>query len=419
MRSDSFKLPEGTVLGKRYRIVSVIGAGGFGITYKAIDLLNNIFCALKEFAPMEIAIRGNDGINMMPASKDKQDLYEHGKIRFLEEAEILKSLQNIKTVVSIMDYFNENGTSYFVMEYLDGVTLKALVRNMGGSIPWNQAAPILHKCASTMEHLHKDINIFHRDISPENIIITHNGEIKIIDFGNAKFIMSNGRQKLSVVLKPGFAPYEQYSSNGKQGSYTDVYSLAGTFYYVLSGQMIPQAPERIAGSTYIKLRNMNLGIPDYVSDAFDKALELQYQNRTQTMLEFLKDLRLYAVDKVLEKIAAVDSGEKNAGQPYLDVIVQGRNVTRYRLPVNSPIVIGRSQTMANIVLSGDTCISKNQCEIFYDTIEKRFYIQDHSTNGTYVNGIRLKKEKIYILEENQECAVGNQKISLKVGILYE
>lgn len=415
MRSDSFKLPEGNILGKRYRIVSVIGAGGFGITYKAIDLLNNMTCALKEYAPMEIAIRGNDGISMMPASKDKQELYEHGKRRFLEEAEILKRLQNIKTVVSITDYFNENGTSYFVMEYLDGVTLKALAHNMGGQIPWEKAVPILYVCAVTLENLHKNSNLFHRDISPENIIITRSGPVKLIDFGNAKFIMSNGNQKLSVVLKPGFAPYEQYSSKGKQGSYTDVYSLAGTFYYILSGKMLPQAPERIAGAGYIKLRDMNLGIPVYVSDAFDKALELQYQNRTQTMSEFLKDLQLYAVDKG----PAIDSKKEITRQPYLDVIVQSRDVTRYRLPVNSPVVIGRSQTMANIVLSGDTCISKNQCEIFYDTIEGQFYIQDHSTNGTYVNGIRLEKEKIYILEENQECVVGNQKISLKVGIIYE
>lgn len=419
MRSDSFKLPEGNVLGKRYRIVSVIGAGGFGITYKAIDLLNNMTCALKEYAPMEIAVRGNDGISMMPASRDKQELYEHGKRRFLEEAEILKRLQGLRTVVSITDYFNENGTSYFVMEYLDGLTLKALARNMGGQIPWEKAVPILYVCAATLENIHKNSNLFHRDISPENIIITRSGPVKLIDFGNAKFIMSNGNQKLSVVLKPGFAPYEQYSSKGKQGSYTDVYSLAGTFYYILSGKMLPQAPERLAGAGYIKLQDMNLGLPVYVSDAFDKALELQYQNRTQTMAEFLNDLKLHTKDIPLGNADASVSKKEIARRPYLDVLERNKQVTRYMLPVNSPVIIGRSQIQANIVLSGDTCISKNQCEIFYDTIEEQFYIQDHSTNGTYVDGVQLEKEKIYILKENQMCAVGSQGINIKVGIIYE
>lgn len=419
MRSDSFKLPEGNVLGKRYKIVSVIGAGGFGVTYKAIDLLNGIPCALKEYAPMEIAIRENDGIHMMPASKDKQELYEHGKRRFLEEAEILKRLQNFKTVVSITDYFNENGTSYFVMEYLDGLTLKALARNMGGQLPWEQAAPILYETAVTLEHLHKNSNIFHRDISPENIIITRSGTVKLIDFGNAKFIMSNGKQKLSVVLKPGFAPYEQYSSKGKQGSYTDVYSLAGTFYYILSGKMLPQAPERVAGTRYTRLCDMNLGIPDYISDAFDKALELQYQNRTQTMAEFLNDLKLYKKESSFDKKDTVVSRKKIVIRPYLDVIEQNKKITRYMLPLNSPVVIGRSQIQADIVLAGDMDISRNQCEIFYDTIEKRFYIQDHSTNGTYVNGARLEKEKIYILNEDQLCNIGGQGMGIKVGIIYE
>lgn len=411
MRSDSLKLPEGMVLRKRYRIVSVIGAGGFGITYKAVDMLNRIPCALKEFAPMDIAVRTSDGICMMPISKEKQGLYEHGKQRFLEEAEILKQLQNMRTVVSITDYFNENGTSYFVMEYLDGVTLKTLTRNMGGRLPWDQAAPILYVLAVTLQKLHMDNNIFHRDISPENIIVMKNRVIKLIDFGNAKFIMSNGQQKLSVVLKPGFAPYEQYSTKGKQGSYTDVYSLAGTFYYVLSGKMIPQAPERIAGATYTKLQDMGLGIPDYISDAFDRALEVRHQARTQTMVEFLKDLKLLTKEEL--------GNASGKMYPYLDVIAQGNQIKRYLLPANSPVIIGRSPTQAQIVLTGDTCISNNQCEIFYDTIEQRFYIQDHSTNGTYMNGMRLEKEEIYILNEDQVCVVGNKKVSLKVGIIYE
>ena len=427
MRNTSVQLALGSVLQKRYRIVRVIGAGGFGITYEAMDELNKIRCAIKEFAPMEVAVRAADGITMIPSSRDKTTLYEHGKRRFLEEAEILRRLQNVKAVVSITDYFLENGTCYFVMEYLDGVTLKLLLKNIGGKLPLNQALPILSELGTALEKVHKQCNIFHRDISPDNIIITKQGEVKLIDFGNAKFIITDGQQQLSVVLKPGFAPYEQYSSSGKQGSYTDVYSLACTFYYALSGVMIPQASERIAGATYVPLSKMNPEIPDYISNAFDRALEIQYKQRTQTMMNFLEDLRLLKKSDT-SNLNSSEESIRNANviskapvrkQPYLDVIEQSGRTMRYILPQNAPVILGRSQIQAQIVLVGDSYISKNHCEIFFDSTEQAFYIQDHSTNGTYMNGQRLDKEKIYILEENKLFSVGNQIIRLKAGTIYE
>lgn len=420
MREDSLELPLNTKLEGRYKITRVLGAGGFGITYEAWDELNKIKCAIKEFAPMGIAIRSAEG-QMMPIKSDKKRIYEHGRERFLEEAEILKQLQSISAVVTITDYFNTNGTSYFVMEYLDGVTLKALVRQMGGRIPYEQAMPLLYELGMALKEVHMQGNIFHRDISPENIIITTQGQVKLIDFGSAKFIMNHDEQSLSVVLKPGFAPFEQYSSKGKQGSYTDVYSLAGTFYYVFSGQMLPHAPERVAGTPYVRLQDMGLGIPGYISDAFDRALEVQAKNRTQTMEAFLQDLRLLktAENPKLQPRFATESVAASICQPYLDVIYMGKQTQRYLLPTNAPVVVGRSQQQAQIVLVGDSCISKRQFEIFYDSIEKVFYIQDHSTNGTFIDGERLEKEKIYLLSEQQVIWVGNQIISLKAGKLYE
>lgn len=420
MREDSLELPVNTKLEGRYKIIRVLGAGGFGITYEAWDELNKIKCAIKEFAPMGIAVRSDEN-QMVPITNDKRQIYDHGRKRFLEEAEILKQLQGISTVVTITDYFNANGTSYFVMEYLDGVTLKMLVRQMGGRIPYEQALPVLYELGMALKEVHMRGNIFHRDISPENIIITAQGQVKLIDFGNAKFIMNHNEQSLSVVLKPGFAPFEQYSSKGKQGCYTDVYSLAGTFYYVLSGQMLPHAPERVAGTPYVRLRDMGLGIPEYISDAFDCALEVHAINRTQTMEAFLQDLRLIKKSEPMkEQMQAVtDSVAAPTWKPYLDVIYMNKQAQRYLLPINVPVVVGRSQQHAQIVLVGDTCISKRQFEIFYDSIEQSFYIQDHSTNGTFIDGERLEKEKIYLLAEQQVIWVGNQIISLKAGKIYE
>lgn len=408
MRQDSLELAKGTMLQNQYRLQEPLGAGGFGITYKAIDTLNNIVCAIKEYAPMEIAIRTNDGITLSPKSEDVRGVYEHGRRRFLEEASILKDIQNIRAVVRILDYFNENGTSYFVMEYLQGITLKGLMRSMGGQISYNEIMPLLFELGDALEKLHTGKKVFHRDISPENIIITTDGHGKLIDFGNAKFLVNRGDQKLSVVLKPGFAPFEQYSSKGNQGSYTDVYSLAATFYYVISGKMLPQAPERIAGTPYVKLKDMNLGVPVYISDAFDRALELRYENRTQTMRDFMNELR-----------EQPDVKSQISRYPILDIQTVAGDVVRYKIPSNVPITLGRSSHQAQIQLEGDPFISNNHCEIFYDSMESAFYIQDHSTNGTYIDGNRLEKERIYLLDDKQIISVGNQKIYMKVGRIYE
>lgn len=408
MRQDSLELAAGTILQNQYRLQEPLGAGGFGITYKAMDTLNQIPCAIKEYAPMEIAVRQRDGITMSPKSEEVRGVYEHGRKRFLEEAGILKDLQNIRATVRILDYFNANGTSYFVMEYLQGITLKGLMRSLGGRVPYEELMPLLLEVTDALERLHTDKQIFHRDISPENIMITVDGHGKLIDFGNAKFMVNRGDQKLSVVLKPGFAPFEQYSSKGNQGSYTDVYSLAATFYYAMSGRMLPQAPERIAGTPYVKLKDMNLGIPVYISDAFDRALALRYTERTQTMREFMRELQTSPAD-----------GTVTEQYPYLDVQEIAGNVIRYKLPPNMPVILGRSKHQAEILLEGDPFISNKHCELFYDSMEMTFYIQDHSTNGTYINGSRLEKEKIYVLNDKQIITVGNQKIYMKVGRIYE
>ena len=225
MTQNTVELNEGTMLAGRYNIEKVIGAGGFGTTYKAYDKNEKRLCAIKEFMPKGIVIRLDDGKTIVPVSSSKNQLFEHGKDRFLEEAEILQRLNKVRAVVSVYDFFQENGTCYFVMEFLEGVTLGSLTKQKGGKLPYNIVANVVEKVGKALIQVH-NYNIFHRDISPDNIFVTTQGEIKLIDFGNAKNLIRNDGENLSVVLKPGFAPPEQYSSSGKQGTFTDVYSLA-------------------------------------------------------------------------------------------------------------------------------------------------------------------------------------------------
>ena len=283
-------LPAGVVLNRRYYVGRLLGEGGFGITYKAFDLEKESLCAVKEYAPNGMALRGADGRKLVLSRSDVQEPYRAGLRRFLEEAQILSRLERIPAVVDITDSFQENDTAYFVMEFLDGADLRQIVKASRMRLPVEEITNIILQVAMAMDIIHTKTKIIHRDITPDNIYITRDKKVKLIDFGSAKQTVTGAEGGLSVVLKPKFAPPEQFSSKMIQGAYTDVYALAGTYYYALTGRMIPAAPDRLSGTNYVPLKQMNLGIPDGVSDAVDRALALNVNQRTQTMQEFIQGI---------------------------------------------------------------------------------------------------------------------------------
>ena len=192
-----------------------MGVGGFGVTYLALNNETGEKCAVKEFMPSELAVRDVMG-NVYPSSEDNAELFEHCKSGFLNEAKTLYTFRGDPTIVNVNDYFEENHSAYFVMEYLDGCNMRAQMQKSGGRIPVEMATIMLVTVGSALMDVHK-FNILHRDISPENIFLTSNGSYKLIDFGAARFFTSRANKSLSVLLKPGFAPPEQYSSKGNQG----------------------------------------------------------------------------------------------------------------------------------------------------------------------------------------------------------
>ena len=185
MTDSTVELKSQLCLNGKYIIQHTLGVGGFGITYVAYDMEAKRNCAVKELFPQGIVTRTMDGMNVAVVSTDKQETFEHSKERFLEEAEILQSLNPVKEVVSVYDFFMENGTCYFVMEYLEGVTLRKLVKMSGNGLPYDVVMDTVRKLGHALVIVHQH-NFFHRDISPDNIIVTGNGEVKLIDNGNAK-----------------------------------------------------------------------------------------------------------------------------------------------------------------------------------------------------------------------------------------
>ncbi|HIQ74241.1 MAG TPA: protein kinase [Candidatus Cottocaccamicrobium excrementipullorum] len=402
-------LPAGTVLAGRYYLGRLLGEGGFGITYKAWDLKTSVLCAVKEYAPNGITWRGADKRRLVLGKSEDEKPYQAGLHRFMEEAQILSRLEQIPSVVDITYSFQENNTAYFVMEFLDGADLKQIVKASKGRLPVEEVTDIILQVALSMDVIHTKTKIIHRDISPDNIYITRDKKVKLIDFGSAKQTITGAAGGLSVLVKPGFAPPEQFSSQMVQGSYTDVYALAATYYYALTGQMIPTAQERLAGANYVPLKQMNLGILESVSDAVDQALALNISQRTQTMQAFIRGIapaagRRQQVRRKTAFVRVVKGPE--AGLHW--TLVPGQEVT-----------IGRSDTEAQLRLRQPEDVSRVHCRITWMPERGKFRIQDLSTYGTYYQGRRLNKGVLYEVSPPARLMLASAVCVIELGVREE
>ena len=234
------QLKPGALLRDRYLVGRALGQGGFGITYIGRDTLLDICVAIKEFYPNGFAYRDHDLTHMVTITDSGRNLFHDGKQKFLREAQILARFNEEPGIVSVHDFFEENNTAYIVMEYLDGVTLKNYVAARG-KLSAEMLLRMMRPLIQALGKVHEQ-GIIHRDISPDNIIVMPGDQLKLLDFGAAREV--GGDKSLSVMLKPGYAPEEQYRSRGKQGPWTDVYALCATMYYCLTGVRPEESVER-------------------------------------------------------------------------------------------------------------------------------------------------------------------------------
>lgn len=278
-------LPMGTLLNGRYMIGKVLGVGGFGITYLCYDLTLEIKVAIKEYMPSSLATRHSDKYSVALTGRGQED-YRNGMERFLAEARILAKLQNTPNIVSVQNYFKENNTAYFVMEYVEGMSLKAYIASQGGEIPYDQALTILMPVMQALTQVHA-LNLTHRDISPDNIFITAGGESKLLDFGAARSSAVE-EKSLSVILKHGYAPEEQYSSKGNQGPWTDVYAMGATLYRCVTGELPPDSIMRVHNDTLKRPSELGISLPAYVEQSILRALAVKAEDRFPSMEDFLE-----------------------------------------------------------------------------------------------------------------------------------
>jgi serine/threonine protein kinase len=274
-----------TVLNGCYLIGRALGQGGFGITYLAWDLNLDRKLALKEYFPRDLCTRGRDESTVQALTENFREAYENGRKQFLDEGRALARFQDHPGIVSVLAFFQENGTAYIVMGYMDGLTFKQYLEGRGGKIGFNVAFSMLRPVMETLKEVHA-VGMLHRDISPDNIYVSRNGQVKLLDFGNARFAVGEQSRSLDVILKPGYAPYEQYRSRGKQGPWTDVYALGATLYRAVTGQTPSPAPDRMAHDDLVPPSRLGVVIPSKSDSALLRALALRQEDRFQSIATF-------------------------------------------------------------------------------------------------------------------------------------
>ena len=286
-RPEAGILPVGTVLKKRYCIGEVLGKGGFGVTYKAFDTVDSKIVAVKEYYPSGLVHRDTGTTQISVSSKQYEDNFKVGADKFFEEAKMVSRFNGNPNIVNVYEFFYENGTVYFAMEYLDGVDLKHFVKERGGKLPQENVLYIADIITDALLIAHS-MNVLHRDISPDNIFILNNGEVKLIDFGAARQVLAEQSKSISVILKQGFAPLEQYQRRGKQGPWTDIYALGATLYYVITGKMPDEVTERLdfpdIGSAD------EYGVDPEFWEIIRKCMEVRAADRYQTVFELKEKL---------------------------------------------------------------------------------------------------------------------------------
>lgn len=281
------ELQSGTTLcDGKYTIEAKIGEGGFGITYKAIQNgLNRVVC-IKEYFPAGKCTRATKK-NTVFVQGTSEQVFEKYRQAFVREAKMLATLHH-PNIVEVLDVFDENNTSYMVMTFVKGKSLQQIVETRG-KLPYPETVNYIAQITNAVGYIH-DHHILHRDIKPDNIMITADFKAILIDFGSAREFEQDKTQAHTSMLTHGYAPTEQYTANSRKGSYTDIYAIGATFYFVLTGQVPMESAARLT-EQMPSPKDLVPEIPEEANRTILKAMQLKAENRHQTVHEFMDDIR--------------------------------------------------------------------------------------------------------------------------------
>ncbi|WP_232076252.1 serine/threonine protein kinase [Variovorax sp. PBL-H6] len=303
-------LLEGTTI-EGFQILRPLGEGGFGIVYLAWDAVLERHVALKEYMPSTLAIRSDDALTVSMRSERHRGTFDAGLKSFLNEARLLARFDH-PALLKVLRFWEANGTAYMAMPYYEGPTLKEVLAGEQTAPSQDQLCEWLHPLLDALAVIHRE-NCLHRDISPDNILLTSLGPV-LLDFGAARRVISDMTQSLTAVLKPGFAPIEQYGGAMTQGPWTDIYALAGVVYYAISGQLPPASAGRVVSDSFEPLADTYGGL---YSDGFlrtiDASLSLRPEARPQDVAEFRASMDAQPIEAIRPALAPARAPASEAG----------------------------------------------------------------------------------------------------------
>lgn len=310
---EPYYLKPGEILNHRYIVGTVVDNGGFGIIYRAWDAQMEQMVAIKEYFPSGVVNRIPGEKNVIVYAGKNTEVFERGVERYLEEARNMAEFSNL-AIVALYDYFEENNTAYIVMEYLDGISLKEYMKKQGGKLSYEETTNIALAVLGALGEIHSH-HIIHRDISPDNIFLCSNKRIKVIDFGAARFSNGEEEEKFSTIIKPGYAPAEQYRTKSRQGPFTDFYALGACMYQATTGIKPEESLARAMHDELLPPSNYSPDLPTYWDEIIMKAMAMDEEERFQTAEEFREALVSHIVPKTPPK--KTSKKKKHRGGPFI------------------------------------------------------------------------------------------------------
>ena len=297
--AEAYHLAPGEILNHKYIVGTAIDSGGFGIIYRAWDAQMEQVVAIKEYFPNGVVSRVPGQNDVIVYSGKNREVFRKGVDRFLVEARNMAEFSQ-PDIVALYDYFEENNTAYIVMEYLDGVSFKEYLKERGGQIPSEEVVDITLHVLAALEEIHSH-HIIHRDISPDNVFLCSNHRVKVIDFGAARFSSGEESSNFSTIVKPGYAPAEQYRTKSRQGPFTDLYALGACMYQAATGEKPQESLARAMHDDLRPPKELNPEVPEYLSDIIMKAMAMDEDERFQSSEEFMKALKGHQIAKTPAK----------------------------------------------------------------------------------------------------------------------
>ena len=391
-------LMPGLKLRSRYIVGNVIGEGGFGITYIGMDEYFDEKVAIKEFYMKGFVNRNNTySPSISSETGNNGELFSRNKEKFLDEARVLVKVGKEDGIVKVRDFFYENNTAYIIMDYLEGKTLKDLLKDkkvLSVEETLNLLKPILFALAK----LHSQ-NIIHRDISPDNIIITEDGKPWLIDFGAAREFAEDDVKSLSVILKPGYAPEEQYRRKGVQGPWTDIYAICATMYRCICGKRPEDALERIVEDETEELCQLVPSCPKHISDVIMKGLSVRQNDRYQNVEDLIDELWNNTAEGEAEAGFSTEK-EINVEEPILET---EDNIPTEITPYERTVMVFSPDPNAQNYSSGPRMLQNDNSAV---------------QNNTYINSNQIQ-EYNQVSNEYKEPQISTLNSAIPAGLTSE